>query len=473
MKFPPLILALSLALTPTRASELPDLGEVSQTVFSAQEEEKVGATIMRDIMADPAFVDDPELTEYLNSLGYRLVAASPDNRRYFQFFAVRDPTFNAFALPGANIGIHTGLFTAVRNESELAGVLAHEIAHVTQKHLARMIAGQQQTMLPSLAALAVAILAARSNGQLAQAAIAAAQAGAIQTQLDYSREYEREADRVGLQILQGSDLDPGGMVSFFDRLHRQARLYENNAPAYLRTHPLTFERIADMQNRVEQLPARPHADSPEFSLLRARYEGLAYPAKEAVALFQSQLTGKNAVAARFGLVESLLRSNDVGGARQEFSKLESTAPPSPLVHRLGADLALASGRLDEGLQRYRRALQTFPDYSPLAYAYARALLNADRAPDALSFLEERLRLWPDDARLYELKADSHARMGNKLLRHQAQAEALLRRNNASAAIEQLELALKAGDGDFYQMSITESRLKELRARQKGQEARVH
>lgn len=185
-----------------------------------------------------------------NRIGHKLAAVSNNPGLDFDFFVVSDSTLNAFALPGGYIGVHTGLLLAAQTESEFASVLGHEIAHVTQRHIAQIVGKQSQSAMLMMASLLVAVLAARSNSDVSQAAIAAGQAGAIQSQLGYTRSFEREADRVGLETLESAGFDVRGMPGFFERLQRATRMYENNAPAYLRTHPLTTERIADMENRV-------------------------------------------------------------------------------------------------------------------------------------------------------------------------------------------------------------------------------
>ena len=221
---------------------LPDLGDVSQSELSPQTERRLGESIMREIRADRSYSDDAEITDYLNALGYKMVAASADSRQEFTFFLIMDPQVNAFALPGGFVGINSGLILTAQSESELAGVVSHEVAHVTQRHMARMLAQQKQSQIASLAALAVAVLAARSSPEISQAAIMASQAGTIQSALNYTRDHEREADRVGFQVLEKAGFDAQAMALFFERMQRATRFYETSAPAYLRTHPMTYER---------------------------------------------------------------------------------------------------------------------------------------------------------------------------------------------------------------------------------------
>lgn len=455
-----------LALPGALADGLPDLGEASQSVLTPQTERRVGEAIMVDIRHDRSLVDDAELTDYLNNLGYRLVAASQDNRQDFEFFVLRDNTMNAFALPGGFIGVHTGLILAAQSESELAAVLGHEIAHVTQHHLARIIAKQQQNSLTSLAMLAMAILASRSNPQVANAAMATAQASAIQTQLDFTREHEREADRLGLQTMTQAGFDPRGAAAFFERLQKFNRLYENNAPEYLRTHPITSDRIADIQNRLEKLPYRQVPDSLEFQLVRAKLRAEEGTPQQAIAHFEESLREQkftSEAASRYGLTAALLRAKNIARAEQELALLRKSAPANAIIENLAAQIKVAAGQQSAALAQYQAALKSFPNHRALVYGYAEALLQSRQSAQALKLASDRLRVYPGDSRLYELQAQAYAMQGKALLSHQAQAEAYARQGSLVAAIEQLQLGLKAGDGDFYQLSMAEARLKALRA----------
>ena len=465
MKSQTLIAAL-LASGIALADELPDLGDVSQSALSPVQERKLGEGIMAQIRPNAAFLDDAEVTDYLNALGYRLVANSPDPAGPFEFFALEDSSINAFALPGGYIGVHTGLLLATQSESELASVLSHEIAHVTQRHIARLIASQQHAGLASMAALAVAILAARSNSQVSAAAIAAAQAGAIQSQLNFTREHEREADRIGLQIMEKSGFDVHAMPVFFERLQKATRVYETGAPSYLRTHPLTFERIADIQSRIENVPFRQIPDSLEFQLVRARLVALEGNAREAVVNIDRMLEERkfsSEAAVRYGLVVALLRAGDKSRARKEMALLLGLKAKSPMIDALGAQTLIAGGEVEKGLATYRESLRANPSRRALIYGYADALITANKAADAIQFLNDRVDGRPTDAQLYEFQARAYTAMGRRLLQHRALAEVYALRGNLPAAIEQLQIAQRAGDGDFYQKSSVEARLKELKA----------
>lgn len=465
MKLSHLLLAALLFTPAVFADGLPDLGDYSQTVLPPQEERRIGEEAMRDIRASGQLVNDIEVTDYIGNLGYRLASNSSENTRPFAFFVIQDPTINAFALPGGFIGVHTGLIQNTTNESELASVLGHEIGHVVQHHIARMVAQQERDTIPSIAALAAAILMARANSQLAQAGMVATQAGTIQRQLDFTRENEREADRVGLQILNDSGFDTRAMPAFFETLMRNTRISEGSAPSFLRTHPLNTERIAEIRNRVEQLPYRQVPDSIEFQLVRAKLGASQGTALDAIRLFEGNLREKKYIseaAQRYGLAVALMRGHDLARADDELQALQKLLPRHPMVETLAAGLLVAQNRDQEALARYRAALSWFPKHRGLIYGYAETLLTMNRNDEVVRFLPEKQALFPDDGYLYELQSRAYFKQGKNLLGHQAQGEAYARNYELGSAIEQMELAAKSNDGDFYQQSIVEARLKQLR-----------
>jgi predicted Zn-dependent protease len=458
---PVLLLALPLAC---RAEGLPDLGDVSQAAISPQQERQIGEQSMFEIRASPAYLDDAEIGDYLDQLGYQLVANSSEPGQEFEFFAIGDSAINAFALPGGFIGVNTGLMLAVQSESELASVLGHEIAHVTQHHLARMVAGQKLDSLAAMAAIAAAILAARSNPDAAQAAIAGVQAGAIQRQLNFTRTHEQEADRLGLDTLHKAGFDPHAMPVFMERLQKATRLLEGNAPTYLRTHPVTSERTADIANRLQRTPYRLVADSLSFHLVRAKLHATQKAPQEAVAFFGNALGARkygNQVAQRYGLVLALLRHNQPARAAQEFAPLHKHAAKNPMIATLAGQIRRAD-KNDKGvIAFYRTATQNFPQHRALTYDYAEVLLQARKYEDALKLLGEQVISHPSDPRLHELQARTYAAAGKRHEEHRALAYAYALRGNLHGAIEQLELAKQAGSG-YYQLSIVESELKQFR-----------
>jgi len=462
-------LGLALLVPQAKAQALPELGDTSGALLSPHLERKIGEEAMREIrLRDPRFLDDPELTEYINDIGRRIVAASPEARQDFEFFLVRDNTINASALPGGFVEVHTGLLLAAQTESELAGVLAHEVAHVTQHHLARLLGKQEQMSIPMLAAVVLGLLAARSNPDVTQAVIAGAGATSIQSQLNYTRDFEREADRIGFQFLQQAGFDVGGMGSFFERMQKATRLYENNAPAYLRTHPLTSERIADMQNRAQTAAYKQAPDSIEFSLARAKLRAEQGLPREAVSHF-AELVREHRYAdeagARYGLASARARAREFSAAAIEVESVRKLVGTHPMVELLAARIRTGAGDAAGALEVLRAALGRVPNYRPLHYAYVEALQELGQHQAALAWLAELVKSYPRDARLYGMQAKSYAASGKRLLHHQALAENYVLQGTLPAAIEQLQLAQKSGDGDFYQLSAVEARLRDLRVLQ--------
>ena len=470
MRLTSLLLAGLLACAPRApAQPLPELGDAAGAAIAPQVERRIGESIVREIRyRDPAYVDDAEVTAYLESLGRRLLSTIPDARHEFEFFAVRDPAINAFALPGGFVGVHTGLLVAAESESELASVLAHEVAHVTQRHIARLIGAQQQMQLPGMVALAAAILLGGSRPDLAAGAAAAAQGGMLQQQLSYTRDFEREADRIGFRTLQEAGFDVRAMPAFFEKMQRHGRLGDDGTvPSYLRTHPMTTERIADAQGRAAGAQYRQHLDSLDFHLVRAKLRAETGEAHDAVVAFAAAVRERryaNETAARYGLVTARLRARQLPQARADLAALRVTGAASPMIETLAARVQQASGDAAGALGTLGAALQRYPGRLPLVYAYAQALQQAGRHPEALAALSDSVRRHPQDARLRTLQAQTYAALGKRLLQHQAQAELYLLRGSVPAAIEQLQLARAAGDGNFYELSAVEARLKELRAR---------
>lgn len=463
------LLALALAVQPLRADDLPELGDVASNALSLSTEKKIGQQIMHEIRwRNTGYLDDPDVEAYLNQLGGRLAAVSNDPGMGFTFFAVNDPSINAFAMPGGYIGVHTGLILSAESESELAGVLSHEISHVTQRHIARQVFQSKQVGIASMVAMALALLAARSNGQLAGAAIATTQAGAISNQLAFSRDFERESDRFGFEIMRKSGFDVRGMSAFFLRLQKAVRLYENNATAYLRTHPLTGERLTDMQNREQSLPYRQVRDSNEFLLVRAKLRAMQGVPAEAVKDFSTLLSEKkygSEAAAHYGYAYALLRSRDWAGAEREILAARQLKISAAMLDRLLAEARLGQGDVAGGLAIYRDAMVRFPLNMALIYGNGSALINSRHFDEALRFSEQQLQNYPDDVRLHKMRAESYAGLGRRAQQHQALAEVFALQGQTAGAIEQLQLAQQAGDANFYEQSVIDARLREMKKRQ--------
>ena len=473
MRTSALLIAALIALTPRAwgQSSLPDLGGSGEVALSPQVERRLGESIVRDMRRDPQFIDDPEISEYLGAIGARLSQVTTGTRQDFEFFAVRDASINAFALPGGFVGVHTGLMNAAETESELASVLAHEIAHVTQRHIARMLGQQKQMQIPVMAALAAAILLGRSRPDLAAGASAAVQAGAASAQLAYSRDFERDADRVGLQSLGAAGFDARAMATFFEKMQRSQRVVDDGTlPGYLRTHPVSTERIADAQNKVAGMPYRQHLDSPEFHLVRAKLRSEAGDAHDAASYFERSVRDgryANEAGARYGLVSALLRARRAEEANAEMPRLRATGAAGPMIDTLEARVKEAMGDRAGSAKLLADSRARYPHSRIVLYAHVAALQDSSRHDQAADILTDAVRSYPSDPRLRALQSKSYAALGKRLQQHHAQGEYYALQGSLPAAIEQLQLARSAGDGDFYQLSVVDARLKELRAQQAG------
>ncbi|MBL8485194.1 MAG: M48 family metalloprotease, partial [Rhodocyclaceae bacterium] len=407
------LLILLLALAPVAVGEgLPDLGDTSQADLSPQQERRIGEQLLRDVHRDPSYLDDAEVESYLNRLVKRLAAYSPDARQDFSVFCIRDTTLNAFAWPGGVIGVHSGLILAAQSESELAGVLGHEMAHVTQRHIARQVSKAGQAGVLQLASLLLAVLAARSNPQVSEAVIVGSQAATLQAQLSYSRDFEREADRIGLMTMEGAGFDEHGMATFFERLQRASRLYENNAPAYLHTHPLTSERIADIENRLKDKRYRQVPDGQDFQFVRGKLRAMQGSPREAVADLEVVVRERpKDNGLRFGYAHALLRARKLDLAEEQVRLLRASSASSPMLDNLAASLRTEAGDSEGALRIYRAGLARAPHERALVYGLHATLMATRKADAALALAKEETLSSPQDYRLYGMQAKSYAALG--------------------------------------------------------------
>ncbi len=457
------------------AQELPTLGEAGGEELSPLEERRFGEEIMQQyIRRSPEYLDDPETAEYINRLGYQLVAVSAARHIDFEFFVLRDPTINAFALPGGFIGVHTGLILTAQSESELASVLGHEIGHVQQRHLARSLARERDTMMITLGSVLLALLAARSN-QGSQAALAVGQGAAMARKLSFSRNDEREADRVGFQILVDAGFDPQAMADFFARMQQGTRAYASVAPAYLQTHPMTEERIADMQARIRTAHTHQHADSLDFQLVRARLRVLQDEStqglRDQLANFNDQIAHRTTVsdtAAYYGAALANLKLKRPGPALEAaLAARRSTNASSAILDNIVLLVRFEAARNDTereaALQQSQETAARFPLSRPVAMQYVDLLQRANHHAQAVAYLRSQLALSRNDPDYYNFLAISYAALDHKTLQHQATAEMYLLLGSAPAALEQLQIARKVADADFYTMTEVDARLRELTA----------
>jgi beta-barrel assembly-enhancing protease len=489
------------ALSPVGAqNKLPALGDTDSADFTVGSERKLGDEIMRAIHADPDYIDDPLLLEYLLTVWQPLVAASRslgnitadiDQRFAWQPFLVRDPSVNAFALPGGFVGVHLGLIAITATRDELASVLGHEMSHVTQRHIARSITGDSKRTLVSLAALVLGLLAAgRANSPDAMSAVVAGtQAGAIQGQLNFSREVEREADRVGFQVMTAAGFAPGGMAAMFEKMDASARLNDFGGFPYLRTHPLTVERIGEARARAGLAPAASRVSVLEHTVAQARARVLMDPRVDALRRWEARDADKDGSAAdklraacESALAASMLR--DWARADASFGValgVVRASPDSSARAERAVVLMQAQSLLDRGAPA--QAAEAMKAYAsdgsrPTLLLQAQIALSATPmvSPDstALKARASELQTWValhgDDSLAWGALGQTWARLGQPLRAVRAEAESRYALGDLLGAVDRLRagqrLARGGGPVDFIDASVIDSRLRDIEVQRK-------
>ncbi len=459
LAFGSLFLPLKLA-----ASELPDLGDSSASVLSAEDDYRLGQAFMHNLRQNIDIVEDPELNSYINSIGYRLLSAA-NTPLPFNFFIVNEPSINAFAGPGGYIGIHSGLILAAKSEGELAAVLAHEISHVSQRHLARAFQKASSAQIQTFAAILAAVLL--GSPELGTAMIATATAGSIQQQLNFTRDHEREADRVGIDILANSGFNPNHMPGFFYRLQEAYRYMESNLPELLRTHPVTPNRIADSQNRARQYPQIEEQTSARFSFVQAKLRSYD---KTNLTRHIKRLEAKQANAQTLSTAEQyeyallLLTTGKFEAADKMTLKLLGEANESAIFIALKAQIEIATQHPDAAVSRLRQALLLFPNHPQLSTLYAQALIDSGRpkmAADQIRTLiqQQQKFILPSYYQLLAKAESAAKRDGNAQI---AIADYYYMIGQTHAAIEQLEAALKQPGNTSFQTERIQAQLDKLK-----------
>ncbi len=468
------LLACGISLPlPSFALDLPNMGDTSGAIVSPDEERHLGEELMRRIRQSLRLIEDPEITEYIQSLGYQLVANSDTPAQDFTFFVINDTSINAFAAPGGFIGINSGLILTTESESELASVMAHEIVHVTQRHLARAIEKANKMNLPATAALIAAIILAGKNTQLGQAAIMTSMAGNTQNQLNFTRAHEQEADRLGMEILADAGFNPQSMPTFFEKLQQASRFYDNRLPELLKTHPVTLSRIADSRNRAEQYPVKKKfMENDAYRLIQAKLRVLSSENPTIYIKDFENITKRNRATIKgqgtdheyYGYALALLAANRYGEARMQINKLLAKDPGKIPYIIVLAKVEMADKHLSEALQNLSAALDLYPHNHPLTVVYANALMESGQAGAARILLKEHVRRISKDPTLYALLARAEVDAGYKANSHQSLAEYYYLSGETHSAIEQLNIALRLTQNkDFYRTSRIEARLKQLQA----------
>ncbi|MBI1732598.1 MAG: M48 family metallopeptidase [Gammaproteobacteria bacterium] len=452
-------------LAETTTLDLPSIGDSTGSIFSPEYERRLGQAFLNHVRKQADIIDDPEIETYAQSVGYRLVANSDNNTQAFTFFVINDPLINAFAAPGGIVGLNAGTIINAGSESELAGVVAHEIAHVTQKHMARSAEMQSKLSLPLMAALLGAILIATQNPDAGMAAITAVQGGAAQAQINFTRHNEEEADRVGMQLLERANFDPQGMPGFFEKLQKNSR-YFAQAPEFLRSHPLTTRRIADSQARVAAIPRKDKYDeSAAFALIRAKLlvQGFRKP-DDAVNHFRDKLAQVENVdpdgVLRYGLALALLEDKQYDGARELLNGLLAERRENVSFLLAAAEVEVRQNRFAEAIKIYERAEKLYPDYRPLVLNFSRTLLQARQPERARDLLKKYGKYAEPDLTYYDYLTRAEAESGNPVEAGMANAEYYFLSGETRVAIERLRYIItqERPPPDYYQQERIRARL---------------
>lgn len=464
------IMLASPLLSQADYSSLPEMGDRSTTVLDAVTSAQIGESMMKQIQRTGKINDDPVVNDYIERIGRRLASAAMAGGQSFHFFAINENSINAFAMPGGYIGVHTGLILASKSENELAAVIAHEIAHVSQHHIARSVEKAQQMNLPLTAAVIAAILLGASDPQLANAALAASMGVGQQVQIDFTHANEKEADRVGMQLLHSAGFDPRGMADFFLRLQQDSRFSSNSVPEFLRTHPITSDRLAEAQERAERYPPAQHTDQANYQLVQARLHLLH---TDSVERLKQQVVNRDS---RLNLSDEAMRYLQALIHQQQQQHTEANALFQGLLQdnpeRIAyidalARLKLATQEYDAAAKLYRRGLNSYPDNRQLTMGLSNALITANEFTAARQLLLDHLsRLQTRTAPALRELARAEAALGNHVASHIALAEYYLLINEPHSALNQLTTARRQQPIDDYHAARIEAYTEQVQERLK-------
>lgn len=455
-------------------ARLPALGDAAQGELSPAVEMRLGQRIMADMRKQPQYLHDVVLHDYLQGIIQRLTpaadaAAEPDAPHRFELFLLRDATFNAFALPGGFMGVHTGLVEDARAEAQLAAVFAHELSHITQRHIAQRLARAGGDNLLSIGSLVLAILAGASgNGQAAEGLALGGQAAAMDRALRFSRNNERDADRVGTGILRAAGYPPQAMASMLERLQNMSRLDNADVYAFLQDHPLTSERIADAEARGGNQPLPPD-HSLRFWLMNARARMLTFTHADDLRRLAAELADKPAefpaqqAAWAYGQALALQAVGQKDAASLALQRADASAAGFTPKDRLPLDIErgemlLAGQQAAQALALARQLRRTDPGSRAALHLQARALLAMPDKQAARDFLREQTVLHPHDIQMWKWLAQAYSETGEFAAQHRATGEAYALEGNMEGAILQLKIAQRTPGANYFEASIIDARL---------------
>lgn len=446
-------------------NDLPEIGIVASDAITLDKEIQVGEAIMRQLRGQAGIISDPLLEEYLQDLGNRLVAQADNVKFPFEFFLLDNRQINAFAFFGGHIGVHTGLIFNAENESELASVLAHEISHVTQRHIARRVQAQQKASPLQLVSALGGLLLAVANPEAGIAALSAGNAAAAQNTINYTRNNEKEADRIGIGMLAKAGFDPGAAGTFFGKLAAKYR-FGSKPPAFLLTHPLPESRIADARARANAMGRFLVPESLRFHLAKARIQARYYGSlTDNIAYFQAQLDRKAYVfkeAAQYGLALAYFEAEEYQLATQLIQELRNNAPENLFYLDTYTDLALAMKDPQKAVRALQHAAKSMPHNGVVSLNLANVYIKQQRYADAVAVLKDYLLVNPNHLLATQLLADAYSESKQKLEMHQTKAEIYALVGAYRPAIEQLHTAYNYAAERKLEKQRIRARIEQLR-----------
>ncbi len=439
---------------------LPSIGEPVDLVISPAEEKKLGQAFMAQARKELDIVYDAETNYFITSLGNRLLNASNHGSETFHFFTINDSRINAFAVPGGYIGINTGTILSAQNESQLAGVIAHEIAHVTQRHIAHRIKEANKQNLPLAAAILIAVLGGIQNSTATQAALSAGIAASAQNSINFTRKNEYEADRIGINLLAQAGYSPNGMAEFFSILQTQNNRYGRESIEFLRTHPLEQNRIAEAQNRAALLSSGNHViNTVDFQLIQARLQWLLSNERERAFHLQSiNGTGRTTptLSDSYRAALTAIQSGESKEAKLFIQALKKTYPENLLIRLLEAEGVARLENFQQGEILFEALLKTYPEFSPAIWRYAEVLIDEKSPAKAYQYLASYTRSFDQvPAQFFQLQAKSAGLANNRTASLESLADYHIALNQIEDAINQLKYALKTtqpGSADYERIT---------------------
>lgn len=445
--------------------ELPDIGSTADTVFSPEEERRLGKAFMQNVRQYLQVSNDPTINSYIQALGSRLVSHIDNYPLDFTFFVIQDHSINAFAGPGGYIGIHTGLILATESESELASVVAHEVAHITQRHLQRSFETARKLNLTTAAAFIAAIIIGSQNPQIGEAILASTLAGNVQTQINFTRTHEREADRIGIELLSNAGFNPRAMPAFFERLQQKNRLFANEVPEFLRTHPVTLSRISDSRNRAEQVPQQSMSNSIGYFLTRVKIKvTTADRPEELIKQFATSLKQKeyrNEYATRYGYALALLANNNYREARRTIQQLIEKDRERVDYLITQAQIDMQDRQLQRASRSLAHALELYPNNTPITIQYAQVLLETGHNTKARNILRKYILTQQSEPSVHQMLAKAEKKAGYHVAAHRSLAEFHFLEGRLHQAIDHLQMAMSQKGSNQYINAQLEARLKQF------------